>query len=575
MPLMGAPAGGLGGAVGVARTAAAAALIAVLLLLLSTGSPGLLSGAVLPSAGTADTWGHAWGYWWVEDALLHGRFPLHQAPLLAPKGQSWWVVDFPVAVLLAPVTWALGAGAALGLSFALHVATGAAGSAWWLVRRGVAPWLAVAGAVLVATSPFVRGAIWSGIPEALAVLLIPSFAVLLEDGAARGGRRWAAAAVLAAWLCFDGFYGALPAALVGLAVSIARLQAVGRAALPRLFVVALVGGVAAVGQIALVRASDHPVLSRPTTMLPPPTGTDDWVVQALGGADLLNFIGPAPLLPSVPPEGLHQHIVYVGLPLLALALWACRRSATARVAMVVAFVCGLLSLGASLRVGGRLVWENALPGAWLLATGAKNLYRLAGVLPLLLLAAVLPRWTGRSAVALVAVVALDWLLLSPLPVRLATVANPVGAVEAWLRDQREPGAVFDVPVDRDGMHWPGAWPQRSFYLQSAHQRPIASGLYERPPLATSAPVLRDLERAVRVAGTQQLAGEGGGQVVLPAVQAADGAAARQALIGAGFRFVSLDLEQLPVALRPAAVQHLGSWLGPPAVVDGARLAWRL
>ena len=42
-------------------------------------------------AGTADIWGHTWGYWWAWESLSSGSFPFAHAPLRHPDGQAWWV----------------------------------------------------------------------------------------------------------------------------------------------------------------------------------------------------------------------------------------------------------------------------------------------------------------------------------------------------------------------------------------------------------------------------------------------------------------------------------------------------
>ena len=118
------------------RTPLLAGLLAPVVLLGLTGKASVWWGRTLIGAGTADTWGHAWGYWWAARALENGQVPYMRAPVNFPQAQTWWIIDLPVAALLTPITAVLGAGAAYNLAFALHAAVGAAAIAALIIRRG-------------------------------------------------------------------------------------------------------------------------------------------------------------------------------------------------------------------------------------------------------------------------------------------------------------------------------------------------------------------------------------------------------------------------------------------------------
>ena len=55
-----------------------------------------------------DVWNHVWGYWYVYDALVHGRLPLETDLLRWPVGGSLWFIDTVGAVLTLPIQWAWG-----------------------------------------------------------------------------------------------------------------------------------------------------------------------------------------------------------------------------------------------------------------------------------------------------------------------------------------------------------------------------------------------------------------------------------------------------------------------------------
>ena len=199
---------------------ALAGVLAVFSVLATSASPGVFWGEFLLGTGTADTWGHAWGYGWAADALSSGRLPFYGAPVDHPGDQRWWIIDFPVAVFLTPWTALFGSGASYNLAMVLHLGVGAGALAALCRRRGGTAAISVAVGVLAAHSPFVRGVITSGIPEALGVLVAPLLVLWLDDALRTGRWRSLVGAVITACiLVLDGVYGALAGALAAAAAT--------------------------------------------------------------------------------------------------------------------------------------------------------------------------------------------------------------------------------------------------------------------------------------------------------------------------------------------------------------------
>ena len=61
-----------------------------------------------------DVWNHAWGYWFVAQALAEGTLPYHTDLVGGPAGGVLYFIDTPGALVGLPLTW-LG-GPALGIS---------------------------------------------------------------------------------------------------------------------------------------------------------------------------------------------------------------------------------------------------------------------------------------------------------------------------------------------------------------------------------------------------------------------------------------------------------------------------
>ena len=547
----------------------ALALLAPLGLFAVTLDPGLLTGERLLGAGTADLWGHAWGYGWVARSLAEGTFPYAEAPLSFPEGQPWWVVDLPVAVVLSPLTWLGGPALAWHGSLALRLGLAAASLGWFLRRRGLSPAVAAAGALVLTWGPVPRGLVLSCVPESLSILLAPAFGQLVLDGL-RGSRRAALGAALGgALLVLDGGYTGLAAAgCGGIAAGVALREAGSlRGGLLRALGAALVGAPAAIATLVqrhLVAATGHRALSRSPMEI---TVTEDWPAVIPGSSDLLVAVAHAWMLPEVREEVVHRHVAYLGLPLLLGALLVAIRGRGSRSFLALGLLAGLISLGGRLSVGGEVLAQ--LPGAVLAALGGGNTYRLAALAAVALVTALLLGLPARWRLPVLGLVFLDGLFAAP--PSPGTVARPEGAVEEALAGGT--GGVLDLPLDRDGQGRTGPHPQRAFYLQAVHGRPVASSLHRDNEAVRALRTVKLLEASVGSA----ILTDGRAKVGLRLRAHNDRAKARdlEALWRLGFRDLSYDGERVPDSAEPEVRAFLLGWLGEPYVQEGARMAWRI
>ena len=81
-----------------------------------------------------DVWNHAWGYWYVFEALSSGRLPLSTQLVGAPHGGSLYFIDTLGALWALPITALLGPAVAYNVVMLSRVAL--AGLCGQLLARG-------------------------------------------------------------------------------------------------------------------------------------------------------------------------------------------------------------------------------------------------------------------------------------------------------------------------------------------------------------------------------------------------------------------------------------------------------
>jgi hypothetical protein len=120
-----------------------------------------------------DAWNHVWGYWWVAEELLAGRWPGHTVLLSHPTGGSLYFIDTTQAVLTLPLQ--LIGGPALAYNAAVIGGLALAGlGAWLLTRRLTGDAVTAAFALVVfESSPHLLGQAYNGISETVCAGWLP------------------------------------------------------------------------------------------------------------------------------------------------------------------------------------------------------------------------------------------------------------------------------------------------------------------------------------------------------------------------------------------------------------------
>lgn len=559
-----------------------AAIVGAISPLALSGDLGLLDGRRLVGTGTPDLWGHTFQYAAVARQVLGEPFAVGTG---FPEGQGLWQADPVVPFLLVPITAAFGAPASYEALLVAHVALMAAGVAWALRWRGEALAVAVLLGIVAATHPYVRGVAASSLPEVLALGFFAPWATLFWAGLMGSGRARVAAAVVGVVMVLDGLYTALPFAAASLALGAAAVAS--RRPIREVVVGGLVAGLpvaaAAVGAWSLYRGVGNGGIASAIALPPPVVADGSWTVVARG-VDLASPFVPAFLLPRAPPGFLHRHTVYVGWALIAAAIVGARRDRVARGLVAVAAVALLFALGPRLGVWGRVVLPVPMPGALASWLGAHHAYRFMGVATVALLGAAAAGLRGRPQavqVAWAAIMVAEGLAFAPVEA-FPTIPNPVGAVEARLAAAE--GAVLDLPFDRECDKIRGPFPQRAFYVQAVHGRPIASAFCRLPFVVGTNATVKALDQWVlaawREAGlVSPVAPVPDGPVppfdIAPPDLPASAAADRAMLAEAGFRWVWVDLDALPPGAAEGFAAKLDSWLGAPAEATASRRLWPL
>ncbi len=120
-----------------------------------------------------DVWNHAWGYWFVAEALARGELPFFTLWSGAPEGGTLWFIDAVGAFAAVPLTLVFGAGVSYNLVMFLRVAfAGFAAAGLCEALSGKGPHTRLAG-VAYASSPFLVSELGNGISEVCAVAGVP------------------------------------------------------------------------------------------------------------------------------------------------------------------------------------------------------------------------------------------------------------------------------------------------------------------------------------------------------------------------------------------------------------------
>ena len=533
-------------------------LVAVVLLAPASLTPW----ARLLGAPDVDVWNHAWGFWFVSQALFDGSLPFRTPLVGGPAGGTLYFIDTPAAVLWAPVTAALGPAVAYNAALVLRVAL--AGWSGQLLAEalgaGKRAWLA---GLALCTLPFLLCELANGISEVcglhFAVLSLWALVRLRETGS------WKHALALGACLGLTGvgsfYYGLAMGLVVALGLGATVL---GRARQPG--TAGLLGRGAAAAALSVVLAAPVWMVFKASLAAP------DALIQRAEGmnAALLahNAVDPRIyLMPghfqSVDLAGLYGepfvHTAYLRWSLLllaGLALWRRRHLWGWAALALVSAVLGLGSLlwwgGDWVTLGGRAL---SLPFGWLMAvlpevaiTHPLRLSLAAQILVCALAAVGLSEVRGPRVLPVIIgiIVVGEGLFASaarwPLPTADA-------AIPAAYDDLAE-GMVLDLPAEVGTT----MKTSRYFWYQTAHGRPIPYTPDVRLGSARDADAFQALTRPSR-----------GGAGEVPQAPNGRGLAHLQATYAAVVVHPELEVE---AALSPTYSAVLAQGLGAGTPVDG-------
>lgn len=533
-----------------------------------------------------DVWNHAWGYFWVADALGAGRLPWQTTLVGGPAGGVLYFIDLLGAVVAAPLS-AL-AGAAVGYNAVLIGRVALVGLGCQLLAEelwGRGPHTAVAG-VAGLSMPFLLAELGNGISEVVGIGPV-ALALWAAARCARLGRARdaALAGLLVGWSgAVSFYYGLVSAVLVGLFLGATELSRLGsapdRAAAARGALARLGALVAPAAAVALpfwwaFRAS----LAAPDALVRRPVALDLALLEH-NAVDPRVFFTPGDFV-SVDLAARYGepflHTGYLRLSVLALAalgLWrgVARAGRPRWPWAALALVSGIMGLGSYLWWDGAWVtlggWTLALPFGVLkqalpqvaithplrLAVGAQVLLpalAAGGAAALLARAGGrLPGWVVAAGLGLL--VAAEGLFGSaarwPLPTSSA-------AVPATYADLQGDGMVLDLPAEVGT----GMATSRWFWFQTVHQRPVPWTPDVRLGAARDPELLRILARP------------GGGGPALEDPHPLDAGAV--AHLRANYAAVVLHTDLAAEAGLSDYAAVLTEALGPPER-EGPRLWWR-
>ena len=451
-------------------------------VLLAPGS--LQPGGLLLGDPRIDVWNHAWGYWYVAEALGRGELPWRTELVGGPDGGVLYFIDTPGALALLPVTWLLGPAVAYNLALVGRVAlTGLAGQLLCeeLDRPGLHTWVA---GLAMASTPFLLGELRNGISEVCATQWLV-FTLWAAARAVRTGRvrDWLLVGLLQGLTSVVTFYYGLASALgvatLGLVALVARLRR-DRERVAELFR-ALVAVVP-----ALVLVVPHWLAFRASLAAPDALirreGRLELQLMAHNAVDPRVFVMPGDFQ-SVDLAGIYGepfvHTGYLRWSVILLVLLAFAAVPRVRRWLPVLLVGLVAALGPYLwwggdwvRVGGHVL---SLPFEWIRRllpqvaithplrlglTAQAVAAALAGVG-----AGVVARRFGRPALAVVGGLILGEALVAsaatwPIP------TSPAAVPEVYA--DAPPGMVLDLPAEVGTTMETSAY----FWYQTVHQRPI-------------------------------------------------------------------------------------------------------
>jgi hypothetical protein len=434
-----------------------------------------------------DVWNHAWGYWFVPQAIADLSSPV-STNLIAPEGGALYFIDMLGALLGAPLAWTLGAAVAYNAVLILRVA--AAGLAAQCLTehvtgRGAHAWVA---GVAFASAPYLLSELHNGITEVATVHWIAW--VMLATQRVREApspARWRWLGLLqGACSAANFYYGLVSAMMIVVVLGWDALSAWRtdrqRPSFPVRSILVAVGLAALValpfwGTFQWSLITDTAIVVRPSEV------ASTWMLEH-NAVDPRTFFMPGAFQSvDLAAQGeAFLHTGYLRWSLLGLAIMGALSDPRLRPWVWAGLLSAVMGLGPFLwwgehvMIGGRHV---SLPFYWIqlvlpdvaithtlrLAVGAQLVTAMVGAAGLAALAVRVPRLgaTGLAAGAAILVL-LEGTTISPAP-------WPVASSDATIPQSVQtlgPGPVLDLP----GSVGATMATSRYFWYQTAHGRPV-------------------------------------------------------------------------------------------------------
>jgi hypothetical protein len=524
-----------------------------------------------------DTWNHVWGYWWVAEELMAGRWPSHTELLAYPGGGTLYFIDTVQAVITVPLQWAVGPAMAYNMTLFFGLAMSGFG-AWLLAHKvtgdPVASGLAM---VIYGCSPHLLGQAYNGISETVCAGWLPiALWGLLRFLDRPDWRRAGVLGLLMAMTMLTSWY-------YGLFAVIATAVLLSWRALRQHWVQPWVKSLIRLsGAAALGGALVSPLLIAFRSSLDAAdalvTRDPEFVEASLLYHNITDIVAffkpskiPSPDLLSLYGEELVIviYLGWVGLILVAAALLMTRRHRELGPWIWIGIIFFVFSLGPYLNVGGemleiqgrrvpmpflplfdalplfsrishpfRFVVGVSLSVAVIAAAGLRHLLRHTG-----------PRGRLGVMMALAVLCLVEFSLASPATLPIPTSDATIPEAYGELARDPEPGAVLDLPMAVPNL-------ERAVYVwyQAVHRRPVPWGLNDPMP----EPLLRNRLTAtlMRMEATRA-------RTLSPRLPELDLVIAARALKRQGYRYIVLHERMYPEFKLTQVETVLGGLFGAP------------
>ena len=479
-------------------------VVAFLLSIALTWPVGLSLQTTLVGHPGNDTWNHVWGYWWVSEELLSGRWPTEANGLAFPRGGTLYFIDTIQVLLSLPISLLFGPAAAFNCIMLGELALAGVG-AWLLAYKVTSDmWASFAALFLFEMSAHLMGQTYNGISETVCAGWFPmTLWALIRMMERPSFKRSLILGVLGAMCVLTSWYYGLFSILGSLLILVwsfwkrswlYNMKEVFRYVL----ISAVVAGSIVLGPVLSFRASlsaDNAIVTR----------DPEFVERSLLNhniTDVQAFVQlskiPIPDLQTLYGEEL-MIIIYlgwVGLGLAMFGVWKERRKEDWKLWAIFGLLFLIFCLGPYLHVGGEyLLWNGKrIPLPFLVLYKAFPIFDrishpfrfVVGVnLAIAVLASQGLRVVFRKQklflklVVLAGLPLLIWTELTQFsPATLPIPHSTAEVSQAYYDMRKDPveGAVLDLPLSLPNL-------ERAIYVwnQSVHERPIPWGLNDPMP----------------------------------------------------------------------------------------------